>query len=84
MIRPGDHPPFGQVIPLHDAAKPKAPVAETPVVVAAHGGRCGGALCRSPIRPGEEIQRVDRSWHHAECVPVGTVEEWGSGHREAA
>lgn len=77
MTRPTEAPPFVQVISLHDAAKPTPPVAETPVVVAKHGGRCGGSLCRSPIRPGEEIQKIDGSWHHAECVPIGVVEAWG-------
>jgi len=84
MSRPAGQPLFAQVIPLHDAANDKRPVAETPVVIAEHGGRCGGHVCHSPIRPGEEIQRVDRRWHHAECVPHDAVEKWGRPESEAA
>jgi hypothetical protein len=68
MIRPTGAPPSAQVIPLQSAVKPRA---ETPVVVARHGGRCSG--CRGAIRLDEEIQRVERGWHHVECIPWETI-----------
>jgi hypothetical protein len=78
MIRPTASPLSAQVIPLQSAVKPKA---ETPVVLARHGGRCSG--CRGAIRLDEEIQRVDQGWHHVECIPWETV-PWVDRRREAA
>lgn len=77
MIRPTGPGPFAQVIAL------QRPVIEILPIAAGHNGPCAGPLCRSPIRRGEFIQRVDGKWMHSECVPHDAIEDWPE-RREAA
>lgn len=76
MIRPAGVGTSAQVIPLH------RPIIETHVVIARHRSRCAAELCRSPIRAGELIQRVDGKYMHEECVPFHAIK--GFADQEAA